>query len=74
MVEEVRRRDEALGLTLGAALLALFVHSLFYSGFFEDPITWFVLGVGASFLAAQPVEAAESAATLGRRRAFAVTK
>ncbi len=74
MVEEVRRRDEALGLTLGAALLALFVHSLFYSGFFEDPITWFVLGVGACFLAAQPAEAAESAATLERRRAFAVTK
>jgi hypothetical protein len=74
MVEAVRRRDKALGLTLGAALLALFVHSLFYSGFFEDPITWFVLGLGASYLATQPAEAAESAATLGRRRAFAVTR
>jgi putative inorganic carbon (HCO3(-)) transporter len=53
LVEHVRRRDVALGLTLGAVLLALFVHSLFYSGFFEDPITWLALAVGASFLAAR---------------------
>jgi O-antigen ligase/polysaccharide polymerase Wzy-like membrane protein len=52
-IEGVRRRDEALGLGLAAALLALFVHSLFYSGFFEDPITWLVLGVAASFLVAR---------------------
>jgi hypothetical protein len=25
------------------------VHSLFYSGFFEDPITWVVLAVAAGF-------------------------
>jgi len=29
------------------------VHSLFYSGFFEDPVTWLVLGVASSFLAAR---------------------
>lgn len=51
LVDRVRRRDVALGLGLGAVLLALFVHSLFYSGFFEDPITWLALAVGASFLA-----------------------
>jgi hypothetical protein len=64
-IEAVRRRDETLGLALGAALLALLVHSLFYSGFFEDPIMWLVLGVGASFLVAgqaagEPVRAVES--------------
>jgi O-Antigen ligase len=51
LIAEVHRRDEALGLALGAAFLALFVHALFYSGFLEDPITWVVLGVGAGFLA-----------------------
>jgi O-antigen ligase len=55
LVEQVRRRDAALGLTLGAVLLALFVHSLFYSGFFEDPITWLALAIGASFLASRSV-------------------
>jgi hypothetical protein len=49
-IDEVRRRDPAVGLTLGMALIALFVHSLFYSGFFEDPLTWFVLGVTAAAL------------------------
>ena len=49
-IDQVRRRDLALGLTLGGALVALFVHSLTYSGFFEDPLTWFVLAVASSFL------------------------
>ena len=40
-----------LALALGAVLLALFTHSLAYSGFFEDPITWLTLGVGAAYLA-----------------------
>ena len=38
-----------LALSLGAVLLALFVHSLSYSGFFEDPITWLALGIGAAY-------------------------
>ncbi|CAN5158858.1 hypothetical protein BH20ACT20_BH20ACT20_00960 [soil metagenome] len=46
----VRRLEPALGLALGAAFLALFVHALFYSGFLEDPLTWVVLGVGAGYL------------------------
>jgi O-antigen ligase len=49
-LDAVRRRHEALGLALAAVFLALFVHSLAYSGFFEDPITWLVLGVAAAFL------------------------
>jgi hypothetical protein len=32
---------------------ALFVHAIFYSGFFEDPITWLAIAVGASALAAR---------------------
>ena len=32
------RRPERLALGLG--LLAIFVHSLFYAAFFEDPLTW----------------------------------
>jgi hypothetical protein len=50
-LDAVRRRNQALGLSLAAVFLALFVHSLAYSGFFEDPITWLVLGVGAAFRA-----------------------
>ncbi|MDQ2910594.1 MAG: signal peptidase complex subunit 2, partial [Actinomycetota bacterium] len=45
-----RRLDTALGMGLAAVLLALFVHSLAYSGFFEDPVTWLVLAVAASFV------------------------
>lgn len=51
LVQVVRRDSPALGLSLGAVLLALFVHALFYSGFFEDPITWTALAIGASFVA-----------------------
>ena len=51
LILEVRRGDEALGLALGAAFIGLFVHALFYSGFLEDPITWFVIGVAAAYCA-----------------------
>jgi len=60
MILLLRRRDLTLALALGAALLALFVHALAYSGFFEDPITWLVLGIGAAYLAA-PTPAREPA-------------
>ena len=43
------RRDQALGLALGASLLGLFVHALFYSGFLEDPLTWLVIGLAAAY-------------------------
>ena len=48
----VRRIDEALGVGLGAVFLALFVHSLFYGGFFEDPIPWLTLAIGSAILVA----------------------
>lgn len=53
LVERVRRRDATFGLGLGAVLLALFVHSLAYSGFFEDPVTWVVIAAGSAFLLSQ---------------------
>jgi hypothetical protein len=31
-----------------AAFVALLVHTLAYAGFFEDPITWVLLAIGAS--------------------------
>jgi O-antigen ligase/polysaccharide polymerase Wzy-like membrane protein len=50
LIRDVRRLDDALGLALGAAFLALFVHSLWYSGFLEDPLTWVVLAVAAAYV------------------------
>jgi O-antigen ligase len=66
VASEVWRRDAALGLALAAALVALFVHALFYSGFFEDPITWVALGTAASFLAVR-APATAAAVALPRR-------
>jgi len=47
----VARTDQPLGVTMAAVLLVLFVHSLLYAGFFEDPVTWGVLGLAAAVLA-----------------------
>lgn len=58
----VVRRDRTLGAGLAAVLLVLFVHSLLYAGFFEDPLTWGVLGIAAAALApAAAVRVAEPA-------------
>jgi O-antigen ligase len=38
-----------------AAFVALLVHTLAYAGFFEDPITWVLLAVGASLATAPAV-------------------
>ena len=50
MLVAVRRLDAGVGLALIAVLLGVFVQSLFYPGFLEDPLTWLALGVGAGFL------------------------
>jgi putative inorganic carbon (HCO3(-)) transporter len=62
LLMQAARRDRALGLGLAAAFLVLLLHSLFYSGFFEDPIMWGSLATAAALLAvpaasrtAQPV-------------------
>ena len=47
----VTRQDRAFGLGLAAVLLILFVHSLLYAGFFEDPLTWGVFGLAAAGIA-----------------------
>jgi len=50
MLLAVRRLEAGLGLALIAVLLGLFVQSLFYPGFLEDPLTWVALGIGAGYL------------------------
>lgn len=47
VLAEVARRDRAVALGVSAVLLVLVVHSLFYAGLFENPITWIALGVAA---------------------------
>jgi len=47
-------RSRALAIGLAAVFLTLVVHSLFYAGFFEDPITWGVLALAAAALATDP--------------------
>jgi len=43
----VTQHNRALGLGAASVFMTLFVHSLFYAGFFEDPIAWGVIGVAA---------------------------
>ena len=52
----VTRRERELGYALAAVLLVLFVHSLLYAGFFEDPLTWGVFALAAGVVATVPVE------------------
>jgi putative inorganic carbon (hco3(-)) transporter len=40
-----------------AAFVALLVHTLAYAGFFEDPLTWVLLAIGASLAWAEPLSA-----------------
>jgi hypothetical protein len=57
----VSRRDRAYGVGLAATLLALVVHSLLYAGFFEDPLTWGVIGLAAAALSGEHALSAASA-------------
>jgi len=59
----VARSQRAFGIGLAAVGSALFVHSLLYAGFFEDPVTWGVAAVTAALLAqAAPRQVAEAPA------------
>ena len=69
--ESVRRRHQALGLSLAAVFLALFVHSIAYSGFFEDPVTWLVLAIAAAYLS-QPTPVPPPARPLAEPRREAI--
>ena len=51
----VARTDRAFGAGLAAVFLVLAVHSLLYAGFFEDPLTWGVIGLASAALARTPV-------------------
>jgi O-antigen ligase len=65
---QVTRHDRALGIGLGAVLLTLVVHSFLYAGFFEDPLTWGVIGLAAAALARVPAKSAvEEPTTDGAR-------
>jgi O-antigen ligase len=57
----VMLRSRLLGLGLAAVLFVLFVHSLLYAGFFEDPLTWGVLGIAAAVLSSAPAAVGASA-------------
>jgi putative inorganic carbon (HCO3(-)) transporter len=61
----VTQRNRALGLGAASVFLTLFVHSLFYAGFFEDPIAWGVIGVASWALAATTAAAAGTLASAG---------
>jgi hypothetical protein len=62
----VTRHQRLLGLGLAAVLFVLFVHSLLYAGFFEDPLTWGVLAIAAAVLSFVPSAATGSEAAPGR--------
>ncbi len=51
----VTRARRAFGIGLAAVATTLFVHSLLYAGFFEDPLTWGIVGLAAAALAHAPV-------------------
>ena len=44
----VRRGPPGARLLLGIGLLVILVHSLFYTAFFEDPLTWGLLALLAA--------------------------
>jgi O-antigen ligase len=51
------RRRTTLSLVAGLGIAAVFVHSLFYNAFFEDPTTWGLIGLlalGAPRIARRP--------------------
>jgi O-antigen ligase len=41
------RRGGRVGLVAGLGVAAIFCHSLFYNAFFEDPLTWILIGLVA---------------------------
>jgi O-antigen ligase/polysaccharide polymerase Wzy-like membrane protein len=52
LLRRLVRGSRLLGVCLAAVFLVLLLHSLVYSGFFEDPLTWGVLAFAAASLAA----------------------
>ncbi len=50
-VVRIARVERTYALGLAAVFSVLFVHSLLYAGFFEDPLTWGAVGLTAALLA-----------------------
>ena len=78
----IARVERTFALGLAAVFSVLFVHSLLYAGFFEDPLTWGAIGLTAALLARllvrveepgpepeAPPSAPGAAGTLNRRSA-----
>ena len=63
----VGRRNEPLGLALLAVAIVLFVHSLVYGVFVDDPLLWATLGIAAASLATEKRVARASAPVFRRR-------
>jgi O-antigen ligase len=47
LLRQAFRRSGRVGFTAGLGLAAIFGHSLFYNAFFEDPVTWGLIGLVA---------------------------
>lgn len=64
-------RGDPVRIAVGAAFLALLFHTLLYADFLEDPVTWTLLGIGASLALAhrERQRLAEAAARQQRRAA-----
>lgn len=59
----VWRRDPALGLGMAAVFVVLFVHSLVYEGFFEEPTTWGLIAAAVAALASNGAAGRRDAVT-----------
>jgi hypothetical protein len=57
----ISRVERTFALGLAAVLSVLFVHSLLYAGFFEDPVTWGAIGLVAALLVRVRAEGDEPA-------------
>jgi O-antigen ligase len=55
-------RDRVFGLGIAAAFLTVFVHSLVYAGFFEEPVAWGCLALAAAIVASPEYARAEGEA------------
>jgi putative inorganic carbon (hco3(-)) transporter len=62
-------RGDPFRVGIGAAFLALLLHTMLYAGFLEDPVTWTLLGIGASLAVAAAAEPRPDAPTRPQRAA-----
>jgi O-antigen ligase len=72
LLEALHRRRAALPLAAGLGVLAILCHSFFYNAFFEDPMTWGLLGLVMVALPARGPAAVEAPAARARKEAVPV--